>query len=166
MNNDIRKVLIISDSHGVTENLTQAMELEKPDMIVHLGDICGDEPEVEGYCGAVKPFVLIRGNCDYVSAMTTPTAVFTLGKHKIFAAHGHMQKVDFGLNNLYYSAKENGCDIAMYGHTHVPFDETFDDVRILNPGSVSRPRGGSDKGYMIMTLDADGDIKEIVRKSL
>jgi putative phosphoesterase len=60
-------------------------------------------------------------------------------------------------DNLIYSAEENDCDIALFGHIHQPVDETFGDVRILNPGSISRPRGGSRKSYIVMEMSEDGE---------
>ena len=47
MNNDgdyIQKILIVSDSHMNTENILQAIKHEKPDMLIHLGDI-EDDPD-------------------------------------------------------------------------------------------------------------------------
>ena len=66
------------------------------------------------------------------------------------------------LINLMYTALENGCDVAMYGHTHVPFDDSFGEeketqVRILNPGSISLPRGGRGKSYMVVTFSGTED---------
>ena len=37
-------------------------------------------------------------------------------------------------------ARENKCDILVYGHTHVKKLEKKDNLIILNPGSPSRPR--------------------------
>ena len=60
------------------------------------------------------------------------------------------------------------------GHTHVPYDSFGDSIsefnrfyesafgdspsgpRILNPGSISLPRGGSSRGYMILEMEDDG----------
>ena len=40
----IKKVLIVSDSHGKSKNVKEAIGKEKPDMLIHLGDI-EDDPE-------------------------------------------------------------------------------------------------------------------------
>ena len=44
-------------------------------------------------------------------------------------------------------------DILLHGHTHVPRTDYMDGHWILNPGSVSIPKGGSVQGYA--TLEDD-----------
>ena len=90
--------------------------------------------------------------------------MFDLNGHRFYCTHGHKQGVGYGLENLMYTALENDCDIALYGHTHVPFDDVFEgfgdageNVRIINPGSISLPRGGSKKSYVVMTFDDEGN---------
>lgn len=34
------------------------------------------------------------------------------------------------------------ADLVLVGHTHLPLDFQFDDVRLLNPGSVGQPKDG------------------------
>ena len=77
------------------------------------------------------------------------------GGHKIYAVHGHREGVGMGLSALRYNALQNECDIALYGHTHIPYlDENEDDVTILNPGSISLPRQDDrKKTYAIIDID-------------
>lgn len=172
------KILIASDSHGVNDYLKAAIEKEKPDMLIHLGDSEIDQREIVKWAGSPKtPCVFVLGNCDTTNrdpSIVREQAVFSLNGHKIFCAHGHRQQVNYGLLNLSLTAQELGCDIAMFGHTHVPYDsfgdaisdfdryyqsgfgESFGGPRILNPGSITLPRGGSSKGYMIMQMEDDG----------
>ena len=188
----IKKVLIVSDSHGKSSNVKIAIDREYPDMLIHLGDI-EDEPDKirrwldeaaekynshltskdsESRISLPVPAIFIQGNCDrygdYKKELKQ-VSVFELNGHKFFCSHGHIQGVNMGLTNLMYTALENDCDIAMYGHTHVPFDESFGEeeenrVRILNPGSISLPRGGRRKSYMVMTFFEEGfevELKEL-----
>ena len=39
-------------------------------------------------------------------------------------------------------AREEGCLVALYGHTHRMLLERIDGVLVCNPGSISLPRGG------------------------
>ena len=42
------KILVISDTHGRDENFDRVLEIEeKPDMLIHLGDIEGSERYIE-----------------------------------------------------------------------------------------------------------------------
>ena len=40
------KICVFSDSHGNSENMIQAIEMEKPDIVIHLGDGAGDMSDV------------------------------------------------------------------------------------------------------------------------
>ena len=42
----IRKILIVSDSHGKSKNVARAIDKERPDMLIHLGDIEDDPMEI------------------------------------------------------------------------------------------------------------------------
>ncbi|MCR5208827.1 MAG: metallophosphoesterase [Lachnospiraceae bacterium] len=152
------KILVISDSHGDNNAVISVIKKEKPEMLIHLGDIENDTADIEKALGVPsKPAVFIRGNCDQYDKSLRPVAVFELEGHRFFASHGHLQRASWDISNLVYSAEENDCDIALYGHTHVPLDEEMGAVRVLNPGSISRPRGDSGKSYIIMEMDDDGE---------
>ena len=54
------KILIVSDSHRMNGNLKIAIDREKPDMLIHLGDIEDAERTVALWAGAPKtPCVFI-----------------------------------------------------------------------------------------------------------
>ena len=85
---------------------------------------------------------------------------------RIFITHGHRYDVNYSLMKLAYTALENGADICIYGHTHIPHLERYRDMYILNPGSLSRPRGGSGESYAVIDIDKSGniDIKQVEYK--
>ena len=153
------KILILSDSHGINKNVKDAIEAEKPDMLIHCGDAEGSEDTIEMLAGApAVPCVFVKGNCDWGS--TNPTVrTFKLYGHKFLITHGHMQHIMSSEDalRLKFLAQENGCDIVCFGHIHYPVDEESDGVRILNPGSISRPRGIRKKTYMIMEMQENGE---------
>jgi len=157
-------ILITSDSHGNTELLLSIIKKEKPDFFIHLGDLEDFRSRVEKELGVPRtPCVFIRGNCDSKSCGDLKdNAVFRYGGHKFYCCHGHYEHVNYGKDNLVLSAAEKECDIALYGHTHVPHDEFIQVpfggplVHVINPGSVARPRGGSSKSYVIMRVKESG----------
>ena len=147
------RILIMSDSHGRNENVELAIaqvreEIGEFQMLIHLGDV-GDARELESLAGV--PCYIVRGNTDYDAKLLNAN-VIEAGGHRIFATHGHLYQVDMRLDLLRFAALENDCDIAMYGHTHVPYlEEDPDDVTILNPGSISKPRQADHRyTYMVM----------------
>ena len=171
------KILIVSDSHGISGPLRMVIMKESPDMLIHLGDSEYPQSEIASWAGAPKtPCIFVRGNCDYNysdPSLVRNEAVFELKGHRFFCAHGHLQRVNYGLLTLSLTAQEQGCDICLFGHTHVPYDSFGDAIssfnryyesgfgtpsgpRILNPGSIAIPRGGSKRGYMVMEMKEDG----------
>lgn len=152
------RILIMSDSHGRNENVELAIaqvreEIGEFQMLIHLGDV-GDAREIESLAGV--PCYIVRGNTDYDAKLLNAN-VIEAGGHRIFATHGHLYQVDMRLDLLRFAALENDCDIAMYGHTHVPYlEEDPDDITILNPGSISKPRQ-SDHHYTYMVMEIDDE---------
>jgi putative phosphoesterase len=155
------RILIMSDSHGRNENVELAIaqvreEIGEFQMLIHLGDV-GDARELESLAGV--PCYIVRGNTDYDAKLLNAN-VIEAGGHRIFATHGHLYQVDMRLDLLRFAALENDCDIAMYGHTHVPYlEEAPDDVTILNPGSISKPRQADHRyTYMVMEIDDEDEV--------
>ncbi len=155
------RILIMSDSHGRNENVELAIEQVREEigelqMLIHLGDV-GDARELESLAGV--PCYIVRGNTDYDAKLLNAN-VIEAGGHRIFATHGHLYQVDMRLDLLRFAALENDCDIAMYGHTHVPYlEEDPDDVTILNPGSISKPRQADHRyTYMVMEIDDEDEV--------
>ena len=58
------------------------------------------------------------------------------------------------------AAREEGCSVALYGHTHVPDVSYCKDVLVMNPGSISRPRQASGRPtYGIVTIGSNGEAR-------
>lgn len=154
----MKRILVFSDSHGNIENLESVVKKTKNiDMLIHLGDIQGDENHLQSICN--YPVHIVRGNCDFSSNLKMFLTI-EVENHKIFAAHGHTYGVDWGIEKISYAALELGCDIAMYGHTHVPEVIVGDDITVINPGSISRPRQYNYKpSYILMEIDKNGEVQ-------
>ena len=160
------RILIMSDSHGRNENVELAIaqvreEIGEFQMLIHLGDV-GDAREIESLAGV--PCYIVRGNTDYDAKLLNANVIEASG-HRIFATHGHLYQVDMRLDLLRFAALENDCDIAMYGHTHVPYlEEDPDDITILNPGSISKPRQADHRyTYMVMEIDDEDEVTYVLR---
>ena len=87
------------------------------------------------------------------SVLMPPSLVLTVNGQQILFVHGHMEGVDFGYNKLGLDAKIQGIHVAVHGHTHVPHFEQHGDFTFINPGSISRPRGGSPASFAILTVE-------------
>lgn len=141
------KVLIISDSHGFTSGLRRIFEVEPDfDMLIHLGDGGANLDSFGEYIGN-KPIYKIKGNCDLsiydFGTNDYPERLISwAGDIKFFACHGHLYGVKNGLTALYYAAKEQNCEVAFFGHTHIPYNEEYGNIRLFNPGTASKCQYG------------------------
>lgn len=150
------KVLIVSDTHRMDDNLHKVIQAEAPlDMLIHLGDAEGSEYLIEEWVNEGCELEMVMGNNDFFSSLEREIEL-ELGPHRILLTHGHYYNVSLGAEGLLEEAIERKCDIAMYGHTHRPFLEEHMGVTVLNPGSLSYPRQeGRKPSYMIMEMGED-----------
>ncbi|MBO4532824.1 MAG: metallophosphoesterase [Treponema sp.] len=152
------------------------------DALIMLGDCWRDLEELlelaqedQAFNQLIPPVLaFVRGNGDpssfpvsYDIGRTNPNArtlpkgtvlvpeqlLLEVNGHKILMVHGHMQGVDYGYNKLGLDAKLQGAGIALHGHTHIPVFEQRGDFTFINPGSTSRPRGGSPASFAILTVE-------------
>lgn len=141
------KVLVISDSHGLTKELEVLRErhIDEVDLMIHCGDseLMPDDKSISGY-------LTVLGNCDF-SGYPLETESEIAGR-KIFVTHGHRYSVKTSLMNLKYKAEEVGADIACFGHSHVLGAEVIGKTLFLNPGSIRLPRERLEKTYVILDL--------------
>jgi len=129
------RILVVSDSHGDVFAIRRAVELQpSASMIIHLGDGERDMLEAEGCFGPMRA-VRFRGNCD-LGSMAPASGVEFAGGRKIYCTHGYAELVKYGLSGLEQKAREQGADIALFGHTHEPFYEYRDGLHLFNPGSL------------------------------
>jgi len=142
------KILVVSDSHGLTKELGALKERHRDevDLMIHCGDsqLMADGKDMAG-------FVAVRGNCDFDSRYPMDRLEETAGK-KIYVTHGHKYSVKTSLMNLHYRAREVQADIACFGHSHVLGAEMIDGILFLNPGSILLPRERREKTYVILDL--------------
>lgn len=158
----MKKVLVISDTHGFHENLKKAVEKERPfDRVLHLGDTEGYDPVIMDIVGAPVDFV--AGNCDWASAQPEEKTV-SVGGVKIMMVHGHEYYVTTGMEVLLHRAAVSECQVFLFGHTHCPYQNTYQGVLVANPGSISRPRQvGYEPSYGVLTIGDDHSVSFEVR---
>ena len=57
------KILVFSDSHRSLSGMYAAIDLHKPQQVIHLGDMMDDAEQVAEHYPTL-PFCLVPGNCD------------------------------------------------------------------------------------------------------
>ena len=170
------KLMVASDIHGSAECCARLFERfgeEKAERLLLLGDLLYhgarnalpggyDTMEAAQILNAHADFIMaVRGNCDSEVDQTvldfpisSDYMYLPLDGKLVFATHGHV----YGPHRL---PPVSACDLLLCGHTHVP---DFYRIRTAdpdgpgaetpcwycNPGSVSIPKGGSSRSYMII----------------
>lgn len=155
----MHKILVVSDTHGIDRNFYEVVESEKPlDLIIHCGDIEGQEQEMIERTGSI-PTRMIKGNNDFFTTLPAEQE-FEMYGHYVFLTHGHKYGVNMDLETIKEEAFYRKTDIVMFGHTHKPVAKEEDGIFIFNPGSLSYPRQKNRKpSYLLLFIDDDGDIK-------
>ena len=151
------KILVVSDSHGFEGNLRKVIERVEPvDMLIHLGDFESGEDRIKNMVNC--DIHMVPGNNDYAPHLEKDK-VINISGHRLFLTHGHKYGVYYGLYGLYDKAKENNCDVVLYGHTHIPKINYMDDIAFVNPGSISLPRQNyTQPTFLIMEIDKKNEI--------
>ncbi|TYR82235.1 metallophosphoesterase [Priestia megaterium] len=143
------KVLIVSDSHGLQEELLVIKERHRQevDAMIH----CGDSELLQS-SKEMESFLTVCGNCDY-DASYVNDRVETFGKLTCFVTHGHLYNVKMSLMNIHYKARELGAQIVCFGHSHIAGAEVIDNVLFINPGSILLPRMRKERTYAILNIE-------------
>jgi uncharacterized protein len=173
------KIFFMSDLHGslyYTKKALDNFKKENADYIVILGD--------ELYHGARNPLpseynpkevaqllnefadkiIAIRGNCDSEVdemvldfPMMATYSIILYDNRRLFLTHGHIYNED-NLPNL------SGGDVFIYGHTHISKAEKQGAIFIINPGSITFPKGNCTNSYGVLEestfklKDLDGNV--------
>lgn len=149
------KLYVISDIHGCPNELEAFVEYIKKDNfdnLIILGDICHGYGHTASLIGNIlssvaTKLILVRGNCDlrkdekFLPTGFKDTFSLMINGHHIYFAHGH-HYFPYGI------LKED--DIYCHGHTHINMIERINGFIECCPGSISNPRCGSEKSYMII----------------
>lgn len=136
------KILLLSDTHGLLDKVYEIYgKLNHIDLIIHCGDYQRDAHTLEDTLGI--PIVSVKGNCDGASRPDREIVETPAGK--LLITHGHLEGAGYDYNNLLYLAEEKDCIAVCFGHTHVPMCEDFGGIYLINPGSLTNPRDGSQR---------------------
>lgn len=147
------KVLIVSDSHGSTNELTEIKARHALTYMIHCGDseLDIDEPEMDG-------FIKVTGNCDFDTRYPQEQTSLIEGL-RFFITHGHRHQVKSNLMTIAYRAEEEKAQVVCFGHTHIAGAEKVGNQLLVNPGSILLPRMRNEKTYAIMEWDTLDEIR-------
>ncbi|MDL4841703.1 metallophosphoesterase family protein [Aquibacillus rhizosphaerae] len=148
------KVLILSDSHGLTKEVEMIKKRHKNevDQLIH----CGDS-ELEMDAKELDDFMKVAGNCDLDSRFPNELD-FSLEDLTFFVTHGHLFQVKSTLMPLSYRAEELQANVICFGHSHIAGAEVVKNKLFINPGSIRLPRNRKEHTYAILSWETKGNI--------
>ena len=145
---------VISDTHGLLR--PEALSaLQGSQRIIHAGDI--GRPEILKRLSEIAPVTAVRGNVDRESwARNIPeTNVLEVNGISIYVLHI--------LESLDLKPEFAGISAVIYGHSHVPKQETKNGVLYFNPGSAGPRRFKLPVTIGKLRLDAGKVRSEIIQ---
>ncbi len=146
---------VLSDIHGNHEKLSRVIHLLgslQINTLLIAGDLAPRHRHEIPELLRNTPWRIfaVRGNCDShddEALLGFPLPAYrkiTYGKKTILMSHGH-------ISIRPASAGLNAGDISVSGHTHIPLvEKSPEGIILLNPGSVSLPRGNSCPSFGII----------------
>lgn len=136
------RVVVLSDTHAPRFwkvcPPAVARQLAGAELILHAGDVC--TPAVLDELAAYAPVRAVLGNNDgpEVAAWGAPeTAEFEIDGLRVAMIHDSGPRTG-RLPRL--RRRFPHAELVVFGHSHIPLDDSGDGLRILNPGSPTDKR--------------------------
>ena len=182
------KIAILSDTHvgdrvsQLNPALFSALQDEKPDQILHAGDVC--TPEAIAQLETIAPTLVVQGNRDWFLGYKPPKDVhLEIHGLKIALAHGHFSIWHWFWNYVHLFLTRKGqdhrfyqeklaryypdADVIVFGHLHYPYREVRDGKLYLNPGAgYPEWRNNYRPGYMILDIKPDGSYTTVLKYTI
>lgn len=152
------KILVLSDSHGDSFSIKEAVRREKPfDELIFCGDGIRDLESVR----SKKAFIVnsVTGNVDRAEGCSGDIdLILEFDKVRAYISHGDYFSVKQTLAHIKNEALRRRADLVIFGHTHNQIFDTSEKCILLNPGSI---RSGC---YALVEID--NELIEVTLKSL
>jgi len=163
----MKRVIVMSDSHGDVRGLSDAYELARKtgtvDVAVFLGDGADDFAQVRPEWEKRGTLCYsVAGNNDW-HCYDPQDIVFRVGRVSFYACHGHTRYVKYGLERLWFAAREREAQVVLYGHTHRADIAIEYGMYLINPGAICERRSGSAAFAEILVEDNGGVSPAIIR---
>ena len=143
------RIGLIADTHGLLRPDVHRA-LAGVSMILHAGDVCGDE--ILDDLNLIAPTQAVFGNCDEPwNGRLAERLDLEIAGVTIHVSHGH----EFGRPGAATIAAAYDADVCVYGHTHRQSVDRVGERLILNPGSAGARRFDLRPSVAILTI-ADG----------
>lgn len=145
----MRRWIIVSDNHTESGILFEVVNhYDQVDVALHLGDSEFQYDDTE-----LSLYHRVKGNCDFYPEFPNENVISDEGL-RAFYTHGHLYRVNTTRQLLAEKVKEENCQLAFYGHTHIARYEEIEGVHVINPGSISQSRSMMEETYAELLVDS------------
>lgn len=148
-------VAVLSDTHvpdrqpHLPAALLDLLRRQKPDRIIHCGDISNHEVILQ--LEAIAPLTAVLGNRDFIFRMNLPLNMrLEIGGVKVAVTHGQgsvwryftdklkylSTGYDFERYRRYFEVDFPDANLVIFGHTHTPVDVLLKERRFFNSGAT------------------------------
>jgi putative phosphoesterase len=142
------RIGLISDTHGLLRPDVHTA-LAGVSMILHAGDVCGDD--ILDELALIAPVRAVYGNCDPHDPRLAERLDLEVAGVRIHVSHGH----ELGRPGAAKVAAAYDADVCVYGHTHRQLIERVDGRLVINPGAAGPRRFDLEPTVAILAI-ADG----------
>jgi putative phosphoesterase len=149
------RIVVLSDTHvprrakSIPERVLT--ELERADLILHLGDLTEESVlhELEKYA----PVRAVHGNNDSpdLKSLLPLRDRFHIEGHSIAMLHGHKG----GKTALGAAMQMTGAEVVLFGHSHRPSIQNHNGTILFNPGSPTDPRWSPYRAFGTLEIGTD-----------
>lgn len=141
---------LISDTHGLLRTEVHTV-FSGVDLILHAGDVCGDDILHE--LRTIAPVYAVAGNCDPPGNPNLPLSFeHMFEKVRLHMSHGH----ELGRPKPEELLKQYpDADVIVYGHTHHQLIYDTAGGMVVNPGSAGARRFSLPPCVALMTIDKE-----------
>ncbi len=144
-----------------TDDGAHGILLTSRDMpVFHLGDNEKDALSVNRQ-DPVQALLVVCGNCDHTPTQPEVREV-TLEGVKVYATHGHRQRVKYDLDPILNTGHFAGADVVLFGHSHKALCQQIAGMWLINPGTSGL---GERPTYALLEFE-NGEVKSAEIKEI
>lgn len=143
------RIIAASDTHGRNDRLLMLEEAyPDADLYIHAGDFEDNPARYPKWFG-------VKGNMDWIFDPDILPLERIVDKDglKIYLTHSNQFSPIEREEQIARRARQLGCNLAVYGHTHVPKVKQVEEFTCINPGSLSSGRGGKPAGFSVIDVE-------------
>jgi len=141
---------VISDTHGQLDPCVLTY-FQYVDVILHAGDI--ESVNVILELQALASVIAVRGNMDTYGKLARYPEWTVQQFEEICCMLTHQIGEPTTLRApLQTIIQKHAPQLVIFGHTHIPYMQQHNQILWFNPGSASKPRGGSQRSIGRITI--------------